>query len=52
MRRLLDQGVTTFVEVGPGTVLTGLGRRLARTARWAHFEAPEDLAELDAVLRA
>ncbi|CAN5333150.1 ACP S-malonyltransferase [soil metagenome] len=32
MRTLLDLGVTRFVEVGPGNVLTGLLRRIDRSA--------------------
>ncbi|MGH8544703.1 MAG: ACP S-malonyltransferase [Gammaproteobacteria bacterium] len=32
MRRLLDDGFTTFVEVGPGTVLKGLMREIAKHA--------------------
>jgi [acyl-carrier-protein] S-malonyltransferase len=28
IRRLIEQGVTTFIEVGPGKVLTGLLRRI------------------------
>lgn len=32
MRRLLDDGVTRFVEIGPGNVLSGLMRRIDRKA--------------------
>jgi len=32
MRRLLDDGITTFVEVGPGKVLKGLMREIAKNA--------------------
>ncbi len=31
VRRLIDEGVTTFVELGPGTVLAGLIRKIDRT---------------------
>jgi [acyl-carrier-protein] S-malonyltransferase len=44
MRRLVADGATGFVEVGPGTVLCGLGRKVARDARFANFQAPEDLS--------
>jgi [acyl-carrier-protein] S-malonyltransferase len=33
IERLIDQGVGTFVEVGPGRVLTGLMRRIDRKAK-------------------
>jgi [acyl-carrier-protein] S-malonyltransferase len=32
-RELVNQGVTTFVEVGPGNVLSGLLRRIDNTAK-------------------
>jgi [acyl-carrier-protein] S-malonyltransferase len=32
-RELVNQGVTTFVEVGPGNVLSGLLKRIDRSAR-------------------
>lgn len=47
---LLDQGVTTFLELGPGKVLSGLVKRQAkeRGLEVAAFNlgAPEDLAQL------
>jgi [acyl-carrier-protein] S-malonyltransferase len=51
MRRLVAAGATQFVEVGPGTVLSGLGRKIARDATFMHIEAPDDLAAFEAVLR-
>ena len=33
MRRLALEGVTTYVEVGPGTVLSGMVRRIAGGAK-------------------
>jgi [acyl-carrier-protein] S-malonyltransferase len=47
MRRLVADGATRFVEVGPGTVLCGLGRKVARDARFANFQAPEDLPSVE-----
>jgi [acyl-carrier-protein] S-malonyltransferase len=39
-------GVTTFVELGPGTVLTGLAKRTVTGARAHSVSAPEDLDRL------
>jgi [acyl-carrier-protein] S-malonyltransferase len=44
VRRLASEGVTTYVEVGPGTVLSGLIRKIHADARVIPFGAPEDLA--------
>jgi len=33
IRAMIDDGITTFVEVGPGTVLAGLVRKIDRSAR-------------------
>jgi [acyl-carrier-protein] S-malonyltransferase len=38
--RLLNEGVTHFVEVGPGKVLTGLVRKVNRQAQVASVEDP------------
>jgi [acyl-carrier-protein] S-malonyltransferase len=47
---LLDQGVTTFVELGPGKVLAGLVKRQAKErgieVTTLSFGAPEDLSQL------
>jgi [acyl-carrier-protein] S-malonyltransferase len=45
--RLASEGVTTYVEVGPGTALSGMIRRIHREARVASFGAPDDLAAID-----
>jgi [acyl-carrier-protein] S-malonyltransferase len=50
VRRLASEGVTTYVEVGPGTVLTGLVRKIHRDASVASFGSPEDLAAVEALL--
>ena len=44
-RELIEQGVTTFVEVGPGTVLSGLLKRIDSSVRTI---AVNDLESLDA----
>jgi [acyl-carrier-protein] S-malonyltransferase len=49
VRRLASEGVTTYVEVGPGTVLGGLVKKICPDARIASFGAPDDL---DAVMTA
>ena len=46
--RLASAGVRAYVEVGPGTVLSGLIRKIQREARVANLETP---ADLDAVMR-
>jgi [acyl-carrier-protein] S-malonyltransferase len=48
VRTLASAGIRAYVEVGPGTVLSGLVRKIDREARVANLEAPSDL---DAVER-
>jgi [acyl-carrier-protein] S-malonyltransferase len=50
VRRLASEGVTTYVEVGSGTVLSGLVRKIHRDASIASFGAPNDLAAVEALL--
>ncbi len=47
VRRLASEGVTTYVEVGPGTVLTGLVRKIHPDALTMNLATPEDLAALE-----
>jgi [acyl-carrier-protein] S-malonyltransferase len=47
VRRLASEGVTTYVEVGPGTVLGGLVKKIQKDARVFAFAAPDDLAALE-----
>lgn len=49
---LTQDGVGTFVEVGPGQVLSGLIRRIDRSARTVSVGEPADLAKLEEVLSA
>jgi [acyl-carrier-protein] S-malonyltransferase len=49
VRRLASEGVTTYVEVGPGTVLSGLVRKIHREAAVVSFGGPDDLAAVEAV---
>jgi [acyl-carrier-protein] S-malonyltransferase len=52
MRLLVAEGVTTFVEVGPGKVLSGLLRQIDRSQKCAQVEDPAGLEKLLAVLSA
>jgi [acyl-carrier-protein] S-malonyltransferase len=44
--RLAETGVTTFVEIGPGGVLTGLAKRTVPGARAFSVATPDDLDTL------
>jgi len=50
MRRLASEGVHKYVEVGPGTVLTGLGRKILRDAAFANIEEPSGLDAVAALV--
>jgi len=52
VRELVQQGVTTFVEVGPGQVLTGLLRRCDRSLRTMSVSDPASLEKLQETLSA
>lgn len=43
MQRLASEGVRKYVEVGPGTVLSGLGRKIVRDGAFVTIETPADL---------
>jgi [acyl-carrier-protein] S-malonyltransferase len=49
MRRLVAYGAARFVEVGPGTVLCGLGKKTAREASFTNIDSPEHLARVKAL---
>jgi [acyl-carrier-protein] S-malonyltransferase len=49
---LAREGVDVFVEVGPGTVLSGLVRKIVRDARVLNVDSPESLAAAVAALGA
>jgi len=44
VQRLASEGVTTYVEVGPGTVLSGLVKKIHPGAQVLSFGSPADLA--------
>jgi len=47
---LVREGVHTFVEVGPGNVLSGLVKRIDRNARTVSVSSPESLEKLEETL--
>ena len=47
VRRLLSLGVNAFVEVGPGTVVNGLVKKIDRKARTANLTSPEGLSRVE-----
>jgi [acyl-carrier-protein] S-malonyltransferase len=49
-RELIDKGVKTFVEVGPGNVLSGLIKRIDRSAKTISVSTPEALDKLEETL--
>jgi len=52
VRRLASEGVTAYVELGPGNVLSGLIRKIHREASVANIGAPDDLGAARALLSA
>lgn len=52
VRRLASEGVTHYVEVGPGKVLTGLVKKIAPGSTILNVEGPEDLPALEALFSA
>ena len=51
VRRLASEGVSAYVEVGPGGVLGGLVRKIDREAAVAGLEDPDGLAAVEELLR-
>jgi len=50
VQRLASEGVTTYVEVGPGAVLSGLVRKIHRDATVVSFGSPDDLEAVEKTL--
>jgi [acyl-carrier-protein] S-malonyltransferase len=50
VERLVEDGVTTLIELGPGGVLTGLVKRIAPGTTAVQVATPDDLDHLLAVL--
>ena len=49
VQRLASEGVTAYVEVGPGKVLSGLVKKIARDATILNVEGPDDLSAVEAL---
>lgn len=52
IRHLASLGVRAYVEVGPGTVLAGLVRKIDRDAQVVSFGAPDQLEAVEALFAA
>ncbi|HTL43424.1 MAG TPA: ACP S-malonyltransferase [Vicinamibacterales bacterium] len=50
VKRLVAEGVTTCIELGPGNVLAGLIKKIDRSVKVFSVERPDDLAVLEAGL--
>jgi len=51
VRAICEAGIMDLAECGPGRVLSGLGRRIERGARWIALESPETLEETITTLK-
>jgi [acyl-carrier-protein] S-malonyltransferase len=51
VQRLASEGVTTYVEVGPGAVLSGLVRKIHRGAVTINVGGPDDLPAVESLLQ-
>lgn len=51
VRSMLEQGVDTFVEIGPGKTLTGFMKKINKDVRMYNIESFEDVAKVVAQLK-
>ena len=52
VRRLASEGVTRYVEVGPGKALSGMIKRIADGATILNVESPGDLPAVEGLFSA
>jgi len=52
MRRMVGDGAKIFIEVGPGSVLSGLGRKVVPDATFMRIDSPEHLEDIVALVAA
>lgn len=50
IERLMTEGVERFVEIGPGRILTGLMKKIARRTPMVNISTAEDLAKAESAL--
>jgi [acyl-carrier-protein] S-malonyltransferase len=48
---MINNGITSFVELGAGKVLTGLNKRIDKDAQSIPVESPNAIEELLKILR-
>ena len=46
VEQMIDDGVDTFIEIGPGKTLTGFLKKINRNVKAFHVEKTEDLDEV------
>lgn len=46
VRRMIDDGITKFIEIGPGRVLSGLIKRLDKNLTVVNIEKPDDIEKV------
>jgi [acyl-carrier-protein] S-malonyltransferase len=51
VRKLASSGVDLYIEVGPGKILSSLIKKIDRKAKIANVGNPEEVAELEAMLK-
>ena len=49
IQRMIDYGVDTFIEIGPGKTLAGFLKRIDRKLKCITIETVEDLKKLEAL---